>query len=102
MALGYCAYCKAGSFTNAEGSRMHVGMSILDVRLLYDNALKYYHQAVSLYINKHGKAHVYSIRMMCNIGLVYKALATALPDQSVHSHTHTHTHMYLYVYIAML
>ena len=96
MALGYCAYCKAGSFTNAEGSRMHVGMSILDVRLLYDNALKYYHQALGLYINKHGKAHVDSIHTMCNIGLVYTALAIALPDQSVHMHTRTHTCIYMY------
>mmetsp|Transcript_40512 Transcript_40512/g.59632 ORF Transcript_40512/g.59632 Transcript_40512/m.59632 type:complete len:494 (-) Transcript_40512:197-1678(-) len=82
MALGYWAYCKAGSFTNAQSCTMHNSITTDDVKILYETALEHYLQSLNLYVNYYGKGHVDSIRMMCNIGLVYKAMAIALPEHS--------------------
>ena len=109
MAMGYWAYCKAGSYTNSQSSTVRSALKLEDVKSLYDAALEHYLQvclsiclsicpsiylsvclfvclcaclcdaalahylqASALYVNTHGKEHVDSIRMMCNIALVYK------------------------------
>jgi len=74
MAVGYVFYCRACRVLNSKDAESVVG-KIEFMEQNYAYALKHYKKSLNLYLEKVGEEHTDSIRMRCNIALVYNVMS---------------------------
>ncbi len=74
MAVGYVYYCRACRVLNSPDADSVVGQ-IDYMEENYTMALEHYKRSLQMYIERVGNEHADSIRMRCNIALVYNVMS---------------------------
>jgi len=74
MAVGYVFYCRACRVLNSKDAESVVG-KIEFMEQKYAVALEHYKKSLNLYLERVGEEHTDSIRMRCNIALVYNVMS---------------------------
>jgi tetratricopeptide (TPR) repeat protein len=74
MAVGYVYYCRACRVLNSPDADSVVGQ-IDYMEQNYTMALEHYKRSLQMYIERVGNEHADSIRMRCNIALVYNVMS---------------------------
>mmetsp|Transcript_39819 Transcript_39819/g.125084 ORF Transcript_39819/g.125084 Transcript_39819/m.125084 type:complete len:256 (-) Transcript_39819:22-789(-) len=80
MAVGYVHYCRAGCILSGKSKH---DRTVAQLEAEYLNALESYQESLDHYLMGAGEEHTDSIRMRCNIALVYNVMSRIPCEKSL-------------------